>query len=76
MNKITRNDKKHYRSFTDILYSEPGYIRGVMRILDIGRTVNDFNYSNTPEEADYKALNADWVTIGNDIRNVLLDGRN
>lgn len=72
MVKNVKGNRKHYRSFTNILFTRSSYIKGAMRVLDLGLTVNDYNYSRTTDEADYKALSADWLTVGNDLRNVLL----
>lgn len=73
--KNVRGNRKYYHSFTDILYTRPSYIKGAMRILDLGQTVNDYNYSETFNHADYKALSADWLTVGNDLRNVCCNVR-
>lgn len=72
---MPKNNKRCYPSFTNILYSRAGYVKGAMRILDLGRTVNNYNYSETSSEADYKALSADWLTVGNDLRNACFYGR-
>jgi hypothetical protein len=50
------------------LYAEPNFVSGVARVLDIGATLHQFNYSDTPEEADIEALRSDWEAVGDDLR--------
>lgn len=64
-------DKNLYKSYTNILFSKNSFYRGIMRTFDIFGFVNKYNFSNTPEEADSKALYSDWLTVGNDIRNTI-----
>ena len=53
------------------LFATPSFAQGFSRILDLGGTVNEFNISLTPEEADHDALWSDWCAVGDDIRYVL-----
>lgn len=55
------------------LCATPSFIGGIAAIFDLGDTLTNYNVSDTPEEADYKALNADWVTVGNDIRGAIIE---
>lgn len=48
------------------LCARPSFIEGMSRILDFGGTLEEFNKSLTPEQADYLALRADWQMIGMD----------
>ena len=50
------------------LYAEPTFISGMARVLDIGATLHEFNYSTTPELADIEAIRSDWEAVGNDLR--------
>lgn len=50
------------------LFANPSAFEGIGRILDLGGTLQQYNYSNNPKAADYKELLHDWYTIGNDIR--------
>ena len=52
---------------TDFLFAMPSFIRGVARTLDIGGTLNVYNRSVDGDEADRRALQADWNTIGQDM---------
>ena len=49
------------------LYARPSAIEGVARILDFGNTLNEYNYSSTPEQADFLALRADWRVAARDL---------
>jgi len=49
------------------LFAMPSYMSGAARILDMGGTFDEYNSSRTPEEADAKALYADWSVIGQDL---------
>lgn len=53
------------------LCARPSFAEGVARILDFGGTLNEYNRSLTPEQADYLALQADWRLIGMDLGRVL-----
>ncbi|GIK61087.1 MAG: hypothetical protein HND39_01330 [Ignavibacteriota bacterium] len=53
---------------TFFLFSRPSFIEGIARILDLGSTLNEYNYSESEEEADARALASDWKAIGNDIK--------
>ena len=48
------------------LFARPSFIEGVARTLDLGGTLQEYNSSMTPEQADFLALRADWWTIGED----------
>ncbi len=41
---------------------------GMARIFDFGQSLNRYNRSPTPEEADYQALLSDWLAVGDDLR--------
>jgi hypothetical protein len=52
---------------TDFLVARPSFLSGVCRILDLGATFNVYNSSRTPDEADLRAVYADWKVVGDDI---------
>jgi hypothetical protein len=52
-----------------MLFAIPSFLSGAARVLDIGGTFDDYNYS--PEESDARAIRSDFMTIGNDIRRLL-----
>jgi hypothetical protein len=45
------------------LYARPSFLEGLARIFDFGGTLNEYNQSLTPKQADFLALRADWLTI-------------
>lgn len=56
---------------TDYLFARPSFIEGMARVLDLGSTLNEYNRSSTPEEADRSALKSDWYSIGSDMWSVI-----
>lgn len=52
---------------TRILFPRPSFIEGLGRIFDFAGLLNIYNISRTPEEADAKAINADWAAVGSDM---------
>lgn len=54
-----------------LLFADPSFIRGVGRAVDLGATRNIYNDSDTPEEADVRALRSDWVAVGKDLRSAM-----
>lgn len=52
---------------TTHLFATPSFLEGVARTLDIGATLEVFNTSKTPNEADAKAIKKDWEAVGEDI---------
>lgn len=67
--------KKTYGSFTNILYPKQSFLTGAMSNLNLFGISTTYNVSNSEDEADAKALYSDWLTIGNDIRNVIQNAR-
>ena len=55
------------------LYATPSFIGGIAAVIDFGSTLTNYNFSNTPEEADFKALRSDWVTVGEDISGAVIE---
>jgi len=49
------------------LFATPTLWSGMARILDFGRTLNEYNYSSTPDKADFCAIYSDWKLVGSDI---------
>jgi len=52
---------------TTTLFSDPSFLRGMSSLLDIGSTLTIYNESDTPQEADAKALYMDWAAVGDDL---------
>ena len=52
---------------SDYLFARPSFIEGVGRIVDLSGSLNTYNRSRTPEEADARALYEDWKAVGHDL---------
>lgn len=52
---------------TDFLFAQPSFASGAARILDLFAVFDDYNRSDTPIEADAKAIAADWLLVGQDV---------
>jgi hypothetical protein len=46
----------------------PSFLEGIGRIGDFSGVLNQFNYSNSNEEADGKAIMSDWIMVGKDLK--------
>ncbi len=49
------------------LFAEPSFLEGMSRMLDLGATLQDYNISETEQEADIRALKSDWCAVGEDL---------
>lgn len=56
---------------TDYLFAHPGFLCGMARALDLGDTLTEYNRSLSEEEADFIAMESDWMAVGDDIRNAI-----
>ncbi len=54
--------------YTSFLYAEPSAVEGVGRVLDLGATFDEYNYSDSPDEAVERAMYADWCATRDDLR--------
>lgn len=52
---------------TSYLYANPSFLGGMAQTLDLGGTLLVYNTSDTPAEADAKAIGNDWKAVGKDI---------
>jgi hypothetical protein len=52
---------------SDFLFARPSFIEGVARMVDVGGSLNTYNQSRTPEEADARAILEDWMAVGHDV---------
>ncbi len=53
------------------LFARPSLLEGVARIVDLGGTLQTYNESVSESEADYKAIQNDWIATGLDIRDAI-----
>jgi hypothetical protein len=49
------------------LYAVPSFWEGIARLIDVGGMLNEYNYSKSEWEADYRALQSDWGLVGEDL---------
>jgi hypothetical protein len=56
---------------SDFLFAEPSFMSGAGRIVDLWGQFDDYNRSDTPAEADAKAIASDWLVVGQDIQDVV-----
>ncbi len=59
-------------SLSDLLYALPSFWEGIARVWDIGGTLDEYNRSLTPQQADRLALRSDWIAVGEDLRAALI----
>ena len=52
---------------TDFLFSQPSFLSGCARVLDLGAQLDGYNESPSPASADARAMYADWLAVGKDI---------
>lgn len=50
-----------------LLFARPSFWEGIARVLDFGSTLQNYNRSFSPEQADLNALRSDWRVVGQDI---------
>lgn len=53
---------------TDFLFAMPSWLSGVARSLDLAALFDAYNVSASTDEADSRALRADWSVIGEMLR--------
>jgi hypothetical protein len=59
--------RRSHMSSSDFLFAHPSVLSGIGRVLDLGGVFDDYNVSETPMEADARALRADWAAVGKDL---------
>ncbi|MGA2890763.1 MAG: hypothetical protein ABSE51_22280 [Terracidiphilus sp.] len=52
---------------SDFLFAQPSFASGVARVFDLFGQFDEYNSSETAEEADARAIASDWIVIGQDI---------
>lgn len=60
-------------TMTHYLYAIPSFWGGAAHALDLGATLTVYNESLTEADADYCAIKADWMAVGNDMQKVIDD---
>lgn len=58
------------------LYARPSIVEGIARLVDFGDTLSEYNDILSPEQADALALLADWLVVGDDLREAMSNFEN
>jgi len=54
--------------FTYTTFTKPSFISGMASSIDLGATLNEYNYNALPSEiADRLAVMSDWAAVGSDM---------
>ena len=53
---------------SDFLFAQPSILFGFAKAFDFFGTFDEYNVSSSPEEADARAITADFVEVGKDIK--------
>ena len=56
---------------TDFLFAQPSFLSGAARTMDAFATFDRYNTSDTPTEADMRAIASDWGMVGQDLSTVV-----
>lgn len=56
----------------DFLFSNPSWLSGASRSLDLGGQFDEYNESATGDEADAKALFVDWRAVGQSLLDAVM----
>jgi hypothetical protein len=56
---------------SSFLFAQPSYLSGAARTIDLWGNFDDYNRSDSPREADAKAIAADWLMVGQDIQDAI-----
>jgi hypothetical protein len=58
---------------TTYLYATSSFLEGVARLVDFTGSLNTYNCSDSPAQADFKAISSDWMVVGGDLRKAIKD---
>ena len=56
---------------SDFLFAQPSFASGAALVFDMFGQFDEYNISETTEEADAKAIASDWIVIGQDIADAI-----
>ncbi len=57
--------------YSSFLYSQPSFLEGFGRVIDLGDTMTVYNSSSSGEMADYLATLSDWCAVGEDLKSAI-----
>lgn len=52
---------------SDFLLAQPSFASGFARLVDFSCAFDAYNHSSTEQEADTRAILADWLAVGFDL---------
>jgi hypothetical protein len=52
---------------SDYLFARPSFLEGMGRAIDLFGVMDDYNFSESGEEADRRAIAADWNAVYGDL---------
>jgi hypothetical protein len=58
---------------SDFLFAQPSFASGAARVLDMWGQFDDYNRTETTLEADARAIAADWLIVGQDLSDAILN---
>ena len=58
---------------TDLLFPKTSFFVGLGSVGSIHGSYFEYNYSETEEESDTKAISSDWKMVGRDIQEAILN---
>ena len=61
-------DKIKVKYETGFLFTKSNFLKGLGSVFNLPGNYYDFNTSETPDEADEKAIMSDWENVGADLR--------
>jgi len=53
------------------LFANPSFLSGIARLFFVPSKIDFYNESETPQEADWKAIRNDWEMVGQDLREAM-----
>jgi hypothetical protein len=56
---------------SDFLFAQPSFASGAARVFDLFGQFDEYNRSDTPDEADAKAIASDWIVVGQDLADAI-----
>jgi len=56
---------------SDFLFAQPSFASGAARVFDLWGKFDEYNQSQTVDEADAKAIASDWLVIGQDLSDAI-----
>ena len=62
-----------YRDMTDFLFARPSVLEGIGRNIDLFGVLNQYNDAPSEQDADKRALSADWAVVYKDLYKAFYD---